>query len=96
MMDKPQCIGINCAALAEFLFLLRVGELASLRWIDASLSIHNDGDACLQLTFPRSQTDQYNEGHVKVMNGTNHPCARSAAWRDGWASSQARVWRMAL
>ena len=41
--------------------------------MDVSLSIDSDGDACLRLELPRSKNDQYNEGHVKRLKGTNRP-----------------------
>ena len=56
-----------------FLFLLRVGELGKLRWADVVLSIDQDGDARLRRTLPKSKTDQYNEGRIKVLKGTSHP-----------------------
>ena len=71
--DDHQSTGIACAAIVGFFYLLRVGELENLRRTDASLSTDQDGGACLQLTLPRSKTDQYSEGHVKVIKGSSHP-----------------------
>ena len=76
--DNPHSIGIACAALVGIFFLLLAGELEGMRWIDASLSIDKGGDACIQLTLPRSQTDQYNDGHVEVLNITNRPSVQFA------------------
>ena len=71
--DYPQGVGIACAAVVGFFFRFRGGEQESLRWMDASLSIDDEGGACLRLNIPRSQTDKYNECHIKVLNGTNRP-----------------------
>lgn len=51
-------VGIASGAVVGFFFRLRLGELGSLRWMAASLSVDNEGDACLRLTLPRSKTDQ--------------------------------------
>ena len=37
------------------------------------LSTDSDGDFCIRLEFPRSKTDQYNEGHIERLKGANHP-----------------------
>ena len=85
--EDHQSIGISCAATVGFFFLLRVSELEKLRWIDVSLFIDQDGDACLRLTLPQSKTDQYNEGHVKVLKGTSHPLCPVRAMAQ-WAGIQ--------
>ena len=41
--DNPQGVGIACAEVVGFFFLLRVGELGGLRRADASLFIDDDG-----------------------------------------------------
>ena len=72
-IDDPKSAGIACAALVGFFFLLGVGELEGLRWMDASLSADSDGDVCMRLELPRSKTDQRNEGHIKRLGRTNRP-----------------------
>ena len=91
--DNPKSIGVACAALVGFFLLLRVGELEGLRWADVSLSIDKDGSACLQLTLPRSQTDQYNDGHVKVLTIANRPYIQFVVLLDGWAPNRRVVQR---
>ena len=71
--ETIQGVGIACDAVVGFFILLRVGELESLRRMDASLSIDDEGDSCLMLSLPLSKTDQNNEGHIKVLKATNRP-----------------------
>ena len=70
-VEDPRTTGIACAALVGFFFLMRVGELECLRWMDVSLSTDSDGDVCLRLEFPRSKTYQYNECHINRLKGAN-------------------------
>ena len=88
-VDMPETIGISCAALVGFFYLLHVGELEGLRWTDV-LFIDTDGDPCLQLTLPRSKTDQYNDGRIKVLGGgvLLTSCVRCEQWLGGWVLNQ--------
>ena len=43
LTEGPLSIGVSCASLVGFFFLLRVGGLDGLRWMDVLLSIDQDG-----------------------------------------------------
>ena len=53
--------------------MLRVGELEALKWRDFELLTDMGGDIVLRVGLPRSQTDQYNERHAKVLKSLDLP-----------------------
>ena len=85
-------VGVTCAAIMGFFFLLRVGEMGGMHWRDASLFIDEDGGACLRFELPKSKTDQYNEGHIKRLKGSNHTlCPVRAMGKWMWIQTRNRV-----
>ena len=44
-----------------------------MRRMDVSLPTDSDGGVCPRLELPGSKTDQYNEGHIERLKGTNRP-----------------------
>ena len=66
--DTPCLVtaGLFCAAVVGFFFLLRIGEMEQLRWNEVSVFYDDEGDMALNVTIPRSETDQFNQGHEQV------------------------------